>query len=186
MKTTIAGVSVWLALLSCPVLSASAATPYVSGSAALSMPRDSERTPRSYDTGYLLTGAVGLDSGLYRLEAALGYQKNEINNSQRTVSMTTYMGNGAIDLGLPLASLKPYITAGAGLADVEEEHDNGSIVGDTVFAWQIGAGAGFEVASLVTVDLQYRYFATTDPELADQKKYTIDTHNVMLGLRVGF
>jgi opacity protein-like surface antigen len=186
MKTTVAGVALWLSVLFCPAFSADAATPYISGSAALAMISDSELTPRTYDTGYALAGAVGLDSGPYRVEAELGYQKNGINNSQRAVSLTTYMCNGAVDLGLPIASFKPFITAGVGLADVEEENGNSSIVGDTVFAWQIGAGAGFDVASLVTVDLHYRYFATSDPELTDQKKYTIDTHNVTLGLRVGF
>jgi opacity protein-like surface antigen len=186
MKKTVTGVITGFMLLASSALSANAATPYVSGTAALSVLDDSERTFRSYDTGYAIAGAVGLDNGLYRLEAELGYQKNGINHTNRGVSMTTYMGNGAIDIGLPVASLKPFITAGAGLADVEEEQVYGSNVGDTVFAWQIGAGAGFGVASNVGVDVQYRYFATSDPELAGQKKYTIHTHNVMVGLRVGF
>jgi hypothetical protein len=38
----------------------------------------------------------------------------------------------------------------------------------------------------VTFNVQYRYFATSDPELADLKTYTVDAHNLMLGLRVGF
>jgi opacity protein-like surface antigen len=175
-----------LMVVVCSVSSAIAATPYVRGSAALSVPGDSKLTARSYDTGYALAGAVGLDNGQYRLEAELGYQNNGIKNTHTAVSMTTYMGNVFFDVDLPLAPLKPFVTAGAGLANIDEEQSSGGTVGDTVFAWQLGAGAGFAVAPLVHVDVQYRYFATSDPELADQKTYTMNTHNLLLGLRVGF
>jgi len=35
---------------------------------------------------------------------------------------------------------------------------------DTVFAYQIGAGAGYAVNKNITIDLKYRYFATEDPD----------------------
>jgi opacity protein-like surface antigen len=186
MKKAATGLMLGLMAMVCSFSSAVAARPYVSGSAALSTLGDSGVTFRSYDTGYALAGAVGLDSGQYRIEAELGYQKNGVKNSFRTIAMTTWMGNASVDVELPLAPVKPFLTAGVGLASVDEENGTFGTVGDTVFAWQIGAGAGFAVAPLVTFDVQYRYFATSDPELADLKTYTVDAHHVMLGLRVGF
>jgi opacity protein-like surface antigen len=186
MKKAANGLMLGLMTMVCFCSSAVAARPYLSGSAALSTLGDSDVTQRSYDTGYALAGAVGLDSGQYRIEAELGRQKNGVKNSPRKISMTTFMGNAAVDLELPLAPVKPFLTAGVGLAEVDEENGISGNVGDTVFAWQIGVGAGFPVAPLVTFNVQYRYFATSDPELADLKTYTVDAHNLMLGLRVGF
>lgn len=186
MKKTAAGIVLVLMVMASSFSSAIAASPYLSGSAALSLLGDSDVTPRSYDAGYALAGAVGLDSGQYRLEAELGSRKNGVKNSPGTISMTTFMGNAAVDLELPLAPVKPFLTAGVGLARVNEEQAVSGNVDDTVFAWQIGIGAGFPVAPLVSCNVQYRYFATSDPELADRKTYTVDAHNLMLGLRVGF
>ena len=186
MKQSIAGVVVGLIVLGFSVPSAIAATPYVSGSAGLAVRGDSELTVRSYDTGYNLVGAVGLDGGQYRLEAELGHQKNGVNNTDASESMTTFMGNGYIDLELPFSPLKPFVLAGVGFANVDEDNGVGSTVGDTVFAWQFGGGAGFSVAPFATLDAQYRYFGTSSAELTGNHKYSIGTHNVMLGLRVGF
>ena len=172
--------------LSSSVSSAFAARPYLSGRFAVSMLSDSEITPLSYDTGYMLAGAVGLDNGPYRIEAELGRQNSGVSKSLRSLVMTTYMGNLSFDLDLPVAPLKPFISAGVGLANVKEDDGIGGNVDDMVFAWQIGAGAGFDVAPLVTLEVQYRYLVANDPELAEHKKYTIDNHNVLLGLRAGF
>jgi opacity protein-like surface antigen len=172
--------------LACSVSSAFAGQPYLSGRFAVSMLSDSEITPASYDAGYTLAGAVGLDKGRYRIEAELGRQSSGVSKSLRSLVMTTYMSNLSVDLDLPLAPLEPFITAGVGLANVEEDDGIGGNVDDMVFAWQIGAGVGFDVAPLVTLDVQYRYLAATDPELAGHQKYTIDNHNVVLGLRAGF
>ena len=178
MKQAIAGVIV----SGLSISSALAVTPYVSGSAGLAVLGNSELTVRSYDAGYNIVGAAGLDGGLYRLEAELGHQKNGIKNTDASESMTTFMGNGYIDLELPLFPLKPFVLAGVGVANVDD--DNG--VGDTVFAWQFGGGAGLSVAPLTTLDVQYRYYATSSAELAGRHNYSIGTHNVMLGLRFGF
>ncbi len=186
MKKVSAAFFAGFVALVCSASSASAATPYVSGRFAVSMLSDSEITPASYDAGYTLAGAVGLDNGLYRMEAELGRQNSGVSNSRSSLMMTTYMGNLFVDLDVPVAPLKPFITAGVGLANVEEDNGLGGSVDDMVFAWQIGAGAGFDVATLVTLEVQYRYLAATDPELAAHKRYTIDNHSVALGLRVGF
>jgi opacity protein-like surface antigen len=185
MKITSAGMVLGLMALACSPLSANAATPYVSGSAGIAVLGDSENTARSYDTGYNLVGAVGLDGGRYRFEAELGSQSNGVKDSNRDLSMTTCMGNGYIDIELPLSSFKPFVMGGVGVANVDENNGSGFEVDDRVFAWQVGAGVGFTLVPLVTLDAQYRYFTTATPELAG-RKYSIGTHNFMLGLRVGF
>ncbi|MFZ4524335.1 MAG: outer membrane protein [Chlorobium sp.] len=185
MKQAIARVIVGLVISGFSVSPALAATPYVSGSAGLAVLGDSEQTVRSYDAGYNLVGAVGLDGGRYRLEAELGSQSNGVKNSIRDVSMTTCMGNGYLEVELPLSSFKPFVMGGVGVANVDENIGSGVEVDDRVFAWQVGAGVGFTLVPLVTLDAQYRYFTTATPELAGTK-YSIGTHNFMLGLRVGF
>ena len=186
MKQAIAGVVVGLIVAGFSVPSAIAATPYVSGAIGLASLGDSELTARSYDTGYDLVGAIGLDGGQYRLEAELGHQKNGVHNSDASESMTTFMGNGYINLVLPFSPLKPFVIAGVGMAKVNEDNGFGSTVDDTVFAWQFGGGAGISVAPFTTLDAQYRYFSASSAELAGNHNYSIGTHNVMLGLRVGF
>jgi len=160
--------------------SANAAMPYARGSVGLASMGDSEYPARSYDTGYNLAGAVGLDGGHYRVEAEIGYQNNEIKDIVKDLSMTTYMANYYMDFAFPLVPVKPFLTAGVGVANVY----GGSGDTDRVAAWQVGAGAGFHVFPFATLDIQYRHLGTANPELAG-REYSIGTNNVMVGLRVG-
>jgi len=180
-----------LLALVCSGPAANAATPYLSGSAGIPLLHDSEVTVEgdhvgdwSYDTGYVLTAAIGLDGGKYRVEAEVGYQENDLEDFAQKMSMMTYLGNGYVDFELPTASIKPFVTVGVGFATVEWS-DGITPIDDTVFAWQIGAGVGFTVAPKVTLDAKYRYFATSNPELADDVEYSIGSHNLMLGMRIG-
>lgn len=186
MKQAVAGIVAGLMALTSAVPSVNAATPYVTCSLGVAVQGDSELTPRTYDTGYALFGAIGLDDGQHRFEGELGHQNNGVKNTDMSVSMTTWMGNGYIDLKLPYFSLKPFVMAGVGLANVDEDNGHGNIVGDTVFAWQFGGGAGIRVAPQTTLDAQYRYLATSTAELAGNKAYSIGTHHLTLGLRVDF
>jgi opacity protein-like surface antigen len=184
MKKTVTGVVLGFMALTCFAPSANAAMPYVRGSVGLASMGDSEHTARSYDTGNNVAGAVGLDRGRYRVEAELGSQTEGVKNSVNEVSMTTYMANCYYDIEIPLAPVKPFITAGVGFANVVEDDGFGVEVDDRVLAWQIGAGAGFRVAPFVNLDVQYRHFTTADTELAGGKKYSIGSNNVTVGLRV--
>jgi opacity protein-like surface antigen len=183
MNKTIYAVAVGMIALTCTGRAAEAATPYVRASGGLAILSSAER---SYDSGYALNGAAGLNSGPYRIEAELGYKKNDISHSSASVSMMTYMANGYYDLELPVAPVKPFIVAGVGVANIEDKIGSFVSASDTVLAFQVGAGAAFSVAPMVNLDAEYRYFATSDPELTGHQLYSIGTHNVSLGLRVGF
>jgi opacity protein-like surface antigen len=184
MKKTVAGIVLGFMALTCFAPSASAAMPYVRGAVGIASMGDSEHTASSFDTGYTVAGALGFDRGQYRLEAELGSQTVGVKNSASEVSMTTYMANYYYDIEIPLAPVKPFISAGVGFANVVEDDALGAEVDDRVLAWQIGAGAGFSVAPFVTCDVQYRHFTTADPELAGGKKYSVGSNNVTIGLRV--
>jgi opacity protein-like surface antigen len=106
------------------------------------------------------------------------------------ISSLALMINGFYDfnLGLPVT---PFAGGGLGIARVRIDSDwLGVDSSDTVFAYQLGAGLAFALNPQVNIDLQYRFFATLDPELKFQSGERFDTeymtHNVMLGLRYSF
>jgi len=106
-----------------------------------------------------------------------------------------------VDYGL----FRPYFGGGAGFADVNMDHTR--ITGfagqslptpvaladdhSTVLAWQAGAGLALPLTARWTVTVDYRYFATEDPEIdlagrAGRFKSSYASHNVVGGLRFEF
>lgn len=188
MKTAIAGAMILMG----SAAMAEAATPYISGSVGIAMRGDSDVEEAGvpyyipYDVGYAVTGAVGIQSGKMRLEGEIGYQSNGIEDADDLdISMTTFMANGYLDLGVPMSPVTPYVTAGIGMADVRAEGLGFADDSSTVLAGQVGIGAGFSIAPMVTLDAKYRYMIAADAEFDDDVEISVDSHNVMLGLRVG-
>lgn len=195
---------------------ASAADHYISGMGGISWMNDIQADESYYNgsqdrdeldvsSGLSLAGAIGCDYGDYRLEAEIGYQKNEIDSysdngstssdMKGDVSLLSLMANGYYDFDL--GGVELYATAGIGVAQVtfDDVYDDGSDVGytvhETTLAYQIGAGIAVPVADNIKIDARYRYFATTDFTPDDVSTYTnqdmnIESHSVLLGLRVGF
>lgn len=169
----------------------------------------------SYDTGFVVGGAVGYDLGQYmgplgiRLEAELSYRENDVdshlitlvgqpdevqNNPIGSTSALAGMGNILFDLntGSPFSL---YGGGGLGVANVEfDGHGgDGSVAlddDDTVFAWQLIAGAGYAITSNMVLDVQYRYFNAGDVSLTSRQGATSSTdyesHAVLGGIRVKF
>jgi OOP family OmpA-OmpF porin len=89
----------------------------------------------------------------------------------------------------------PYIVVGLGAARVDASDlkvtgqplANDSTV---VFAYQLGTGVDFTLTEHLNLDLGYRFFGTYRPEFTETngQKFKMDyySHNVILGLRVGF
>jgi len=87
-----------------------------------------------------------------------------------------------IDAGIGAARLSLHRVAAAGVPVVDAF--------DTVFAYQLGLGLGFEVTKSLTLALDYRYFTTLDPTYRDAVGNTFNSeftsHNLSLGVRYRF
>lgn len=151
-----------------------------------------------FDTGLGFVASVGYTFDSVRAELELGYRKNDIDNfsafgvsvpASGDVTSKSGMVNVYYDF-TPKAQLNPFVGAGIGLAKVEV--DNAAVAGinlgdadDTVFAWQLIAGIGYQVSDKAVLDLSYRYFATADPDFSGiEAEY--GSHNLFAGLRFLF
>ena len=153
-----------------------------------------------FDSGYTLSGAIGYayPSGL-RLEGELSYRNNDLDQSEGVgldgdVTATAVLANLWYDFKTG-GKWKPYIGGGLGFAQVNLDLDGveGISIGfddnDWVFAYQLGAGVAFPISSKTMLSVDYRYFATSDPEFKDlgvKIDSEIRSHALMLGLRFGF
>ena len=183
------------------------AAPYVSGNVGAVWVVDSDLSQygedtgaeMSFDTGYGVTGALGYAfprdmSYGYRTEIELGYRENDTDKISAKgfvsesidgdVSTISVMANVFIEF-MPEGTFSPFVGAGIGFANVEGDFDDGGSEDDTVLAYQGIAGVAFPLSQNLKIDVQYRYFATDDPEF-DDLEAEYGTHNAMLGLRYGF
>ena len=143
-----------------------------------------------FDTGIVTTVAIGWDFGIgLRPEFELGFRFNEVdrqfpNGIGGEIYSSSIMGNLFFDF-IPHQRVSPFIGAGVGFANVEVDLDFWGSDDDTVFAYQFMAGLSFAVSRNINIDLQYRYFATEDPEF-DFFESEYKTHSVMGGIRIRF
>lgn len=91
--------------------------------------------------------------------------------------------------------LSPYAGGGIGVAritasDLKVTGQTMSSDSAVVFAYQLGAGVDFALTDYLNLDLGYRFFNSIRPKLteANGHTFTMDyiSHNIVLGLRVGF
>lgn len=170
-------------------------------------PGEDIRFESRYDDGFNLGLTVGVayPSGL-RPEAALRYRENDYESldlqqgfgdangstapADGSFSSSSLMGNVWFDF-LKHHVVSPYIGAGIGVARVDI--DNLGVGGqssvddsDTVFAYQGGAGLSYALSELATLSLDYRFFATDDPEFRTSVNPLVTeyaTHNLGLGFK---
>ncbi len=190
-KIYVAGLA--MALILGGVASSVSAAPYVSGNFGMVSASDStlsgnDTGEMSMDSGFGFLAAVGNNFDGLRGEAEIAYRTNDLNEissvptSGEIVSLSV-MGNLLVDLDLS-ESVRPFLGAGIGLTNVEIENGPNR-ADDTVFAYQAIAGVGFPLTPITTLDLQYRYFASTAPDF-DGMKAEYQTHNFFAGLRFDF
>ncbi|MDX2493411.1 MAG: outer membrane beta-barrel protein [Desulfuromusa sp.] len=149
----------------------------------------------SFDDGFAVTGALGQTLGSTgRVEVELGYRTNNIDkikidglgiaNIDGDVTTLSLMGNGYYDI-VTGSNFTPFIGAGIGVANIKAKMDLVGSEDDTVFAYQLAAGGSLAINKNLSVDLQYRYFATADPDF-DGLEAEYNTHNLIFGLRLTF
>jgi opacity protein-like surface antigen len=193
-KIFLAGLA--LALLAGGVASSVAASPYVSGSFGLVSASDSSLSGESgtagdlsMDSGFGFLAAVGNKFDGLRGEAEIAYRTNDLNKTSTgpatgEITSLSFLGNLLIDFPLS-ENLQPFLGAGMGLAQVDSGSADLNNANDTVFAYQLIAGIGFPLTYVTTIDLQYRYFATANPDFSGiEAEY--ETHNFFAGLRFDF
>jgi len=193
------------------VLPAAAGSYYLSGNLGMVFVDDSDLSADGYgkfgklsfDDGYSMNVALGntLGDGL-RSELELFYRANDVDKGSASVPEVDIDTSGSVNgkvsgLGAMAnfyfdfenkSAFKPFIGVGGGYANVDLEVEDASD-DDWVFAYQAMVGCGYAVSKELTLDLQYRYFATEDPEYKVEGA-EIDaeyrTHNLLLGLRYYF
>lgn len=151
---------------------------------------DGLRDQFEFDAGLGTTIAVGYDFGYgLRTEFELGFRFNDLDRKfpggiKGDIYSSSFMANVFFDL-IPGQRFSPFIGAGAGLAYVDFDIDYWGQDDDTVFAYQFMAGVSYALNYNVSIDFQYRYFATEDPSFyffeAEYK-----THGLMGGFRFRF
>ena len=114
-------------------------------------------------------------------------------------SMIAFMAN--VDYDFDTGSRwVPYVGGGLGVATISLDTENAQGTSladdsDTVFAYQVGAGIGYEFplaeGRSVTVSLDYRYFGTQDPTFAGdvtgaEFDVGISGHDIGIGIIYGF
>jgi opacity protein-like surface antigen len=171
-------------------------TPYVSATAGVSLLNnsevDGEHDAIEYNTGYLISGAVGLKGDNARVEAEIGYHRNDVDRSVfigpngAHVDVWTFMANGYLDYNMNNSSASPYVMAGIGVADASISGGNwGASSGSTEFAWQVGAGVGIKASDKTTIDFGYRYLSPSDADF-DGRKVSLASSNIIAGIRYSF
>jgi len=146
----------------------------------------------SPQTGWAAGGVIGYDFVGPRVELEGVYRQNQTNltannfNTSNLGTIATQIGQLGILANLlydfsPGSTITPYIGAGAGVGFV----DGNSSLSSTVFAYQGIIGLGWNVDTNFRVNLDGRYYGTSNPTL-NGVGWTNSNFSVMLGLQYKF
>ncbi len=156
----------------------------------------------STDTGFMIGAKIGHRVDPLRFEGELSVRSNELDRLSGPGGSVPLDGDFSSVAGMINAyfdirtggPVTPFLGVGLGLASVSLKMDSGifSIADDSdlVAAYQVIAGLGIAVRQNITLDVTYKYFATSDPSFEDVTGFPFDaeykTHNFTVGLRFGF
>jgi OmpA-OmpF porin, OOP family len=148
------------------------------------------------EIGYRRAGldklSLSNDNGL-GAAAGMGPLTGSMTATGRTTALSAML-NAYYDYDTGSA-WRPYIDAGIGAARLSMKNVTAGGVPvvdafDTVFAYQLGLGIGYEVTKSLVLALEYRYFTTLDPTYRDAVGNTFNSeftsHNLSLGIRYRF
>ena len=158
-----------------------------------------------FDSGFVAGARLGYEMGPWRFEGEYAYRRNELNSFNWAPAGGNIAGVGgnrqshalmanllySFNLGWPFP-LTPHIGGGVGAVHLTDEAAApgfGKFLDDS--GWQFGyqgiAGVRYHIRPNVALDLEYRYFATTEATFrvagrADTYRTGYDTHNLMASL----
>ena len=148
----------------------------------------------SPNTGFAAGGVVGYDFVGPRVEIEGVYRNNTNNTGYPGLAISNQINQVAVLANLlydfsPGSVITPYIGAGAGIAFV----DSNSSLGSTQFAYQGIVGLGWNVTDQFRVNLDGRYYGTTNPQVygnfpnqGGNSGWNNNNFSVMLGLQMKF
>ena len=144
----------------------------------------------SPQTGWAVGGVIGYDFVGPRVEIEGVYRQNNTNLWVPGASINGQVGQLGILANLlydfmPGSVITPYIGAGAGVAFV----DSNSSLGSTQFAYQGIIGVSYNVDTNFRINLDGRYYGTTNPSVNTAWGSTTWSNNnfsIMLGLQMKF
>lgn len=168
----------------------------------------------SFDPGLNIGGTAGYDFGYVRLEGELSYKQGQITsvsepafgvhyvNTDGSAGVFAAMVNSFVDIHND-SPVTPYIGGGMGVASVHITNTKGvdsnsgalnlhvfNSDSTGVFAYQVGTGVEVALNRHLSLDLGYRYFATSTASLQknwpNSTDFRLRTHNATVGLRVKF
>lgn len=150
----------------------------------------------SFDNGFAIEGEIsvrtnGVDALTITNAGATGLTAGDVDGD---VTTWGFMANGKYTFNRG-GELRPFVLGGLGFARVSA--DNINVLGtsltddsDTVFAYQLGVGVSYQVATSTTIDASYRLFGTADPGLTDSSGAAFDSeylsHSFLVGVTFGF
>ena len=149
-----------------------------------------------FSIGFTFGGFVGYDFGNnFRLEGEISYRENEIRNvggEDPQAATSSMMLNGYYELPL-MQPLNLYFGGGIGVATAQLETISlGQMIdaNETLFAYQLEAGIGWNYNPKVNFSMGYRFFDAADPEFvlpAGQRvRMDLENHEVILKMRYLF
>jgi opacity protein-like surface antigen len=192
MKKTLLSIGLLLLTSLCPnFVHATDARPYIEAHVGPVIGNDSTLGPGkvTFDPGFVAGAAVGMDFELLRIEANVDYRRAKISKyssipASGDLQLASYMVNGHLVAPLPYP-VKPYLLGGVGFATAFMSNFAtlpGGRQNSTRFAYELGAGVGFDIKRNVTLDVNYRYLRTSDFDFS-ATKFSYSSNNVLFGVR---
>jgi len=137
-------------------------------------------------TGWAAGGKIGYDFVGPRVEIEGIYRENQHNVGFPGRSISNKIGQVGVLANLlydfaPGATITPYIGAGAGVGFI----DSDTSLGSTQFAYQGIVGLGWNVDTNFRVNLDGRYYGTSNPSVAGTS-WSNNNFSLMLGLQFNF
>lgn len=143
----------------------------------------------TYDAGGAFNIAAGMKMNQMRGELEFGYKEADFDEFNDVpvdgdLSVMSYMANGYYDF-MPVSGFTPFL--GAGIGFVNGEFSSGGVEDDdTVFGYQLMAGASFRMSPAVNLDVSYRFqSAPTDFE-SEGDDISYNSSSILAGFRFSF
>ncbi len=175
-------------------------------------PGSTVRTEHELETGYGFQVALGRTLGAFRIEAEVGYTRNEQDHYVAIIPPTgripadvfqeALRGMANVYYDFSIGDVRPFIGAGLGIARIDVEfvaprapfptEAPRELINDTDtrFAYQLMAGAALPVNARTALFAQYRWFDAGRFRGLDSRGERAERdhvgHNIDIGLRVSF